>query len=111
MQKSTCYRLIKNFKTGATEYVPINSYLEVFKDSSGKEFRIHFHKIEVAPKIFKWSATEESTGLKCNPCDRDTKKEVYQAMLEIIPKMNDILKRHTHYIHKMREFKEKNNIQ
>lgn len=106
MIKSTCYRLIRNNSTGATEYVLTPSYLEIFKDSSGKEFRIHFHKIEVAPKIFKWSATEESTGLKCSTYDRDTKKEAYEAMLEIIPNMNHILSRYTPYIDNMREFKE-----
>ncbi len=110
MQKSTCYRLIKPKEIGVEGYVLTPSWLEIFKDTNGKEFRIHFHKIEVAPGIFKWSATEESTGLKCSAIDRDTRSEVYDYMLQLIPKLNDIMKRHTHYIDRMREFKEKNNI-
>ena len=106
MQKSTCYRLIRNNTTGASEYLLTPSYLEIMKDPAGKEFYIHFHKVQVAPKIFKWSCTEESTGLKCIDRDTSTKQEALERMKEIVPVLNHVLSKHTHYIEKMRAFKE-----
>lgn len=80
------------------------------KDSNGNEFRIHFHKVIYKSGVTEWSATEESTGLKCIDNNKPTKKEPYERMLEIVPVLNHVLSRHTNYIEQMIIFKEKNNI-
>ena len=110
MKRSECYRLVKNGATGVTEYILTPSYLEVFKDEDGNEYRIHIHKIEVAPKIFKWSATEESTGLKCSIKDYTTKAECYEGVKGILPAMKKCMSMHNHYIEKLRDFKDKHNL-
>lgn len=110
MIKSTCYRLVRNDKTGASEYVLTPSFLEVMEDPSGKKFNIHFHKVIYKNGVVHWSCTEESTGLKCIDCNKSSRKEALERMKEIIPNMNHILSRYTAHIDKMREFKEKNNI-
>lgn len=106
MQKSTCYRLIRNPETKKNEYVLTPSYLEIFKDENGNEIKVHIHRIEVAPKIFKWSATEESTALKCTWKDFTTKKECYDFILQLLPNMAKLIKQNEHYVFKLLEFKE-----
>lgn len=109
MQKSTCYRLFKNKDTGASEYILTPSYLEIMKDSNGKEFRIHFIKIQ-HEKYVEWTATEESTGLKCIDINQPTKKEALERMINIVPVLSHALSKHLHYIEKLRDYKENNNI-
>lgn len=108
MKKSQCYRIVRNPATKANEYVLTPSYLEVF-EYNGKEIKIHFHRIEVAPKVFKWSATEESTALKCTP-DYDTKQACYEAVQGKLEGIITAIARCNTYIEKLRDYKEKNNI-
>jgi hypothetical protein len=110
MQKSTCYRLVRNDKTGASEYILIPSYLEVMKDITGKEYNIHIHKVTYPSGISEWSATEESTGLKCIDINQPTKKEALERMSKIALYMSKYLFKNIHYIEQLRRFKEKNNI-
>lgn len=56
--KSVCYRALKG-KDGIF-FVKTPSLLEVVTDSEGNTFNIHIHTVGN-----KWSATEESTGLRC----------------------------------------------
>ena len=61
MKKSFCYRACRDAnKNLYFEKTP--SLLEIVTDRDGNEFRIHLHKIGE-----EWSATEESTGLRCVP--------------------------------------------
>ena len=109
MQKSTCYRLMKNKTTGASEYVITDTWLEIFKDSSGKEFRVHFHKVKTGEGEL-WSATEESTGLRCVRREYQLRREAYADIVEFLPHFNAIMSRYTHYHEKLRYWKEVNNI-
>lgn len=76
MKKSQCFRACK-YKNNEIVFMPTESFLDVITDSEGNKFNIHFHKIGGY-----WSATEESTGLRCSRGTHRTRQLCYENVLE-----------------------------
>jgi hypothetical protein len=101
-KKSVCYRALKSKDKGIFfEETP--SYMEVVTDNEGNEFNIHIHKVG-----YKWSATEESTGLRCVRGTYRTRKECeeeIQAVKHLYYKTTRLGEAPT-YAQKLKKYKE-----
>ena len=76
MKKSQCYLAILNRDKDVC-FRLVDSFLEAVTDPNGNSFNIHFHKW-----VGGWSATEETTGIKCVPSVYKTRELCRQAVLE-----------------------------
>jgi hypothetical protein len=79
MKKSFCYRACRDKEKGIS-FVKTPSYLEVVTDRDGNKFNIHIHRVGD-----EWSATEESTGLRCVPAPGTfpTRNECHDVVMRV----------------------------
>ena len=87
MKKSFCYRACRDKEKGII-FIKTDSYLEVVTDRDGNKFNIHFHKVGD-----EWSATEETSGLRCVPGTYRTKALCHDEVMKVKDMYADLLSR------------------
>lgn len=106
MKKSQCYRVCRG-EDKQLLFVLTDSFLEVVTDGFGNSYNIHFHKVND-----EWSATEESSGMKCVPGTYRTRSLCYAMVQHVCDTYKRLLS--TAYCcsikAKLKEFKEKENV-
>ena len=75
MKKSQCYIACRG-ENKELIFKLTDSFVHIVTDPQGNSFNIHFHQVGTT-----WSATEESTGVRCVPRYYNTRDECQAAVV------------------------------